>query len=91
MFHQRRSDPSIKSSSSYPSSMNIRSEMGSLAFPAEFSSYKTCKASAAADDEYGDSDYGDGDRKTQLAETELDTRMESLCLSVTEHALGLDK
>ena len=33
----------------------------------------------------------DVERKTQLVETELDDRMESLCLSVTEHALGADK
>ena len=85
--------------------MNIRSgslvsNTRQLAHPAEFSQYKTCKARAAADagSEYGDSDHGekyssgaDVDKKTQLAETELDTRMESLCLSVTEHALGLDK
>ena len=91
MIQQRRSDPNIKFSSSYPSGINIRS--GSLgtntrqpAYPAEISGYKTCKASDAAGSEYDDSD-----RKTQLAETEIDNMMESLCLSVTEHALGLDR
>ena len=29
--------------------------------------------------------------ESQLAEAELDTRMETLCLSVTDYALGLDK
>ena len=95
MTQQRSSDPNIKFSSSYPSSINIRSgslvtNTRQLAYPAEFSGYKTCKARAAAGSEYDSSEHGEkyGDRKTQLAETELDTRMESLCLSVTEHALS---
>ena len=69
-----------------------------LGYPEEFSGYMTCKTSAAAGSDYRDSEHDrkyssadDVDRKTQLAETELDTRMESLCLLVTEHALGLDK
>ena len=91
MFQQRRSDPNIKFSSSYPSSINnisgsLVTDTRQLVFPSEFSGYKTCKASDAAGSEYDDSD-----RKTQLAETEIDNMMESLCLSVTEHALGLDK
>ena len=76
------------------------------AYPAEISGYKTCKASTAAGSEIVNQcetfEYSlesgeryspgvDVDRKTQLAETELHTRMESRCLSVTEHALGLDK
>ena len=90
MFQQRRSDPNIKFSSSYPSSIKIIigslvSNTRQLASPEEFSVYKTCKAMAAAGSEYGDSEHGEkyspGDvveRKTQLTETELDTRMESL-------------
>ena len=114
LFQQRRSKQNIKFSSSYPSGINTSS--GSLvaytrhlAYPVEFSQYKTCKAKAATGSKKEDQsdifDYsleiggkdgdeyspGDVDRKTQLADTELDTRMESLCLSVTEHALGLDK
>jgi hypothetical protein len=103
MIQQRRSDPNLKFSSSYPSSINVRSgrlvtDTRHLAFQAEFSGYEPCKTRAAAGYEYGDCEHVekylpgvDVDRKTQLTETELDTRMESLCLSVTEHALGLDK
>jgi hypothetical protein len=114
LFQQRRSEPNIKFSSSYPGGINTSS--GSLvactrhlAYPAEFRQFKTCKAKAATGSKKEDQsdifDYSleiggkdgdeyspgyDVDRKTQLAETELDTRMESLCLSVTEHALGAD-
>ena len=94
MIQQRRSDPNIKFSSSYPSSINIRSDgivtnTRQLLYPLEFSGYKTCKASEKDGEKYSP---GFGvDKKTQLSETELDSRMESLCLSVTEHALGLDK
>ena len=103
MIQHIRSDPNIKFSSSYPSSINIRSgslvsNSRQLAHPAEFSRYKTCKAGGAAAGseygcDYGDSEYGEkyGDRKTQMLETKLDTRMESLFLSVADHALGLDE
>jgi hypothetical protein len=104
IVQQRSKDPNLKFSSSYPSGINTRSgslvtNTRQLAYPAEFSQYKACIARAAAGSDYGDSEHfgdkyspgADGGRKKQLAETELDTRMESLCLSVTEHALGLDK
>ena len=56
----------------------------------------TCKTSAAAGSEYRDSEHDlkyssadDVDRKTQLAQNKLDTRMESLCLLVTEQNMHL--
>ena len=111
MFQQRRSVPNINFSSSYPSSINLRSSGLSAneihpVYSPDFMSYTNSKARAIASrdiddpcDAFGYSkDLGekltsgsDDTSSTTAAETELDTRMESLCLSVTDYALGLEK
>ena len=113
-FHHRRSVPNIKFSSSFPNSVNLRSNSVSATerkplYSQDYFGYKIGKEKCPDPQEVEENIKGVGysfddyhlinklskDEKVpsdpNLADTELDTRMESLCMSVTDYALGLDK
>ena len=108
-FYHRRSVPNIKFSSSYPNSVNLRSNSVSATerkplYSQDYFGYKIGKEKCPDPKEIEKSIKGTGysfddyhlinklsKDDPNLSEAELDTRMESLCLSVTDYALGLDK